>query len=381
METKRDLRLDFFRGLALWLIFLDHIPSNFVNSFTIRNFGFSDATEIFVFISGYTAAYVYGAAMSQQGFLVAGARILRRTWQIYVAHVFLFCVYLAQIAYVARSFRNTLYSEEMGVFEFLRDPDVTLIEALLLRFKPANMDVLPLYIALLAGFAPLLWLLLRRPTLALLGSIAIYGVTRMLDLNIPAYPSGHWVFNPFAWQLLFSFGAWCALGGADQLRGLLLSRAVLAASVAYLSVSLAIVVTWHVPAWTVFVPRWLAEWMYPIDKTSLDPLRILHFLALTVLVVRLLPREWPYLRSSCLRPLVLCGQHSLEIFCFGVFLSFAAHFMIIETHGGIVLQLFVSFAGMLLMTMAAAVMNWFKHIDGRGRAVQSTRAGPARSSS
>src|SRR3972149_4734731 len=104
--AERDLRLDLFRGIALWLIFLDHIPSNVVSWVTIRNYGFSDATEIFVFISGYTAAFVYGRAMLDRGFLVARARILRRAWQIYVAHIFLFAIYMAEIAYVASSFEN-----------------------------------------------------------------------------------------------------------------------------------------------------------------------------------------------------------------------------------------------------------------------------------
>src|SRR6266404_4824207 len=84
VTTGRDLRLDLFRGLALWLIFLDHIPSNIVSWGTIRNYGFSDAAEIFIFISGYTAAFVYGGAMRDRGFIVASARILKRAWQIYV---------------------------------------------------------------------------------------------------------------------------------------------------------------------------------------------------------------------------------------------------------------------------------------------------------
>src|SRR5690348_1298211 len=88
VPSERDLRLDLFRGIALWLIFLDHIPSNIVAWLTIRNYGFSDATEIFIFISGYTAAFVYGKAMLERGPLIAGARILRRAWQIYVAHIF-----------------------------------------------------------------------------------------------------------------------------------------------------------------------------------------------------------------------------------------------------------------------------------------------------
>src|SRR5213592_2293522 len=90
VPTERDLRLDLFRGIALWLIFLDHIPSNVVNWITIRNYGFSDAAEIFVFISGYTAAFVYGRAMRERGVVVASARILRRAWQVYVAHIFIF---------------------------------------------------------------------------------------------------------------------------------------------------------------------------------------------------------------------------------------------------------------------------------------------------
>ena len=105
---ERELRLDLFRGLALWLIFLDHVPHNILAWFTIRNYGFSDATEIFIFISGYTAAFVYGRAMAQRGVIVAGARILRRAWQIYVAHIFLLAIYIAEIAYVASSFENPL---------------------------------------------------------------------------------------------------------------------------------------------------------------------------------------------------------------------------------------------------------------------------------
>ncbi len=217
VSTERDLRLDLFRGIALWLIFLDHIPSNAVSWITIRNYGFSDATEIFVFISGYTAAFVYGRAMRQHGFVIASARVLKRAWQVYIAHVFLLAIYLAEIAYVANSFDNPLYSEEMGVLDFLKNPDVTIFQALLLKFKPVNMDVLPLYILLLAWFPPMLWLLLRAPSIALISSAVLYVLMWYFEWNLPAWPSGTWVFNPFAWQLLFVFGAWCALGGAQNL--------------------------------------------------------------------------------------------------------------------------------------------------------------------
>ncbi len=281
--VERDLRLDLFRGIALWLIFLDHIPSNIVSWITIRNYGFSDATEIFVFISGYTAAFVYGRAMRDRGFVVAAARILKRAWQVYVAHIFLFVIYLAEIAYVSRSFENPLYAEEMGIFDFLRQPDVTLYEALLLKFKPANMDVLPLYIVLLGTFPLFLWILLRRPMLALATSVGVYVVALQFDLNFPAYPEGMWTFNPLAWQLLFGFGAWCAVGGAQRLSGFMRSPVVLGLAIAYLAFSLGIVLTWYFPPFGHLVPKWLSDWMYPIDKTNLDVLRFVHFLSLAVL--------------------------------------------------------------------------------------------------
>ncbi len=365
-STERDLRLDLFRGLALWLIFLDHIPTNIVSWITIRNYGFSDATEIFIFISGYTAAFVYGRAMQERGFMISGARILRRVWQIYVAHIFLFAIYFAEIAYVMASFENPLFAEEMNVADFVKHPEVTIVQALLLKFKPANMDVLPLYIVLLLLFPPVLWLLLRNAVLALAASMALYALTWEFGWNIPSYPSGHWFFNPFAWQLLFVFGAWCALGGATRLGPVLRSPVTMWIAIGYVVFAFLISLTWHFPRWAYLVPRWLAEWMYPIDKVSLDVLRFAHFLALAAITVHFIPRTSPGLQARWLRPAILCGQHSLEIFCLGVFLAFAAHFVMVEIYGGVIMQMVVSVAGILLMVAVAVLISWYKVVEGRG---------------
>ncbi len=364
-SPERDLRLDLFRGLALWLIFLDHIPSNIVSWITIRNYGFSDATEIFVFISGYTAAFVYGRAMRERGPVVASARMLKRAWQVYVAHIFLFVIYMAEIAYVSASFENPLFNEEMGIFDFLKQPDVTLVQALLLKFKPANMDVLPLYIMLLAGFAPFVWLLLRAPTFALLASAVVYAVSWHFNWNLPSYPEGTWLFNPFAWQLLFGFGAWCALGGAQKLGGLMRSNIAVGLAFTYLLFALCIVMTWYFPRYASFVPRILSDWMYPIDKTNLDVLRFAHFLALAVVTVRFIPQNWPALKSPWFKPAIICGQHSLEIFCLGVFLAFAAHFMLQQVSSRVAVQIALSALGILIMIASAALMAWYKQVEGR----------------
>ena len=362
---ERELRLDLFRGLALWLIFVDHLPPNILTWFTIRNYGFSDATEIFIFISGYTAAFVYGRAMLEQGFLVAAARVFKRVWQIYVAHVFLFMIFLAEVSYVATRFDNPLYTEEMGILDFLKQPDVTIVQALLLRFRPVNMDVLPLYIVLMLFLAPMLWLMQRRPDLALGLSVVLYALTWQFDLYLSAYPGGVWAFNPFAWQLLFVFGAWCALGGAQRMKRVLESRITLVIAVAYLLAAFWVTLTWYVPQFHHLLPRSIEHWMYPINKTDLDVLRFAHFLALAALTVRFLKKDWPGLRSPWLRPLILCGQHSLEIFCIGVFLAFAGHFLLTERSGGAVMHLLISLAGILIMSGAAWVFSWYKRAGGK----------------
>src|SRR5262245_34735274 len=244
---ERELRLDLFRGLALWLIFIDHLPNNILAWFTIRNYGFSDATEIFIFISGYPAAFVYGRAMLQSGFVIASARILRRVWQIYVAHVFLFTIFLAEISYVATRFENPLYSEEMGIMDFLKQPDVTIIQALILRFRPVNMDVLPLYIVLMLFLPLILWLMKWRADVTLALSVALYAATWRFDLYLSASPNGVWFFNLFAWLLLFVFGAWCALGGAQRMSRVLSSPVTLWVCIAYLAFSFAIAMIWNFP--------------------------------------------------------------------------------------------------------------------------------------
>src|ERR1700750_1848421 len=245
--AERELRLDLFRGLALWLIFIDHLPQNLLTWLTIRNYGFSDATEIFIFISGYTASFVYGRAMRDAGFVIATARILRRVWQIYVAHVFLFTIFLAEISYVATSFENPLYTEEMGIMDFLKQPDVTIVQALLLRFRPVNMDVLPLYIVLMLALPLILALMRWKPDVTLALSALLYAVTWEFDLYFTSYPNGYWAFNPLAWQLLFVFGAWCALGGAKRMSRILSSPITLWICVVYLALAFFVTLTWYVP--------------------------------------------------------------------------------------------------------------------------------------
>jgi hypothetical protein len=356
--VKRDLRLDLFRGMGLWMIFLDHIPHDVVAWLTLRNYGFSDAAEFFVFISGYLAGFIYGPIMRTGHFLAATKRLLKRASEMYVAHIMLFLLFTAQIARTVRRFDNPLYADEFNVHNFLEHPDVLIGQALTLRYKPVNLDVLPLFISLIAASPLILWCLVRLPNWTLLASAVLYAAARWFDWNLPSYPAGtHWYFNPFAWQLMFVFGAWCGVGGAAKLRFVIQSRAALVLAVAWILFALLIVMTWHVAFLESLVPKWMIKAIYPIDKTDLDMLRFTHFLALALVVTRFLPRNWAPLTSRWTRPLILCGQHSLPIFCFGVFLSFGAHWILMQYTRGVWEQLAVSAGGILMMVAAAWLLD------------------------
>jgi len=286
--------------------------------------------------------------------------------------VFLFTIFLAEISYVATSFENPLYTEEMGIMDFLKQPDVTIVQALLLRFRPVNMDVLPLYIVLMLFLPLILWLMKWRTDLTLGLSVALYALTWHFDWYLSAYPNGYWAFNPLAWQLLFVFGAWCARGGARRMTRILSSPVTLWISAAYLFFAFCVTMTWYFPQLNHLMPRRVEQWMYPIDKTDLDVLRFAHFLALAAITVRFLPKDWPGLKSPWLRPLILCGQHSLEIFCLGVFLAFAGHFVLAEISGGAAMHALVSVSGIIIMSTMAWVISWYKQVADKNASRKGT---------
>ena len=162
IAVNRDLRVDFFRGVALWMIFIDHIPGNWISQFSLRNFALCDSTEVFVLLAGYAAGIAYGRSMDRHGWVFAGADVLRRAWVLYIAHIFLFVVFSAQVSYSATALDRSDYLEEIHIDALADAPYRAMLEALLLHFQPAYLDILPMYIALLVVFAFVMPLLRRR---------------------------------------------------------------------------------------------------------------------------------------------------------------------------------------------------------------------------
>lgn len=362
-SSERDLRLDLFRGLANWAIFLGHIPNTVLAWFTPRHYGFSDGADLFVFVSGYTATVVFGRMMVQRGFLIGATRLLRRVWQLYVAHALLFLFYLTSVHFLSHNFDIPHLMDQFNVARLMEFPVETLTQGLILKFKPLNLDVLPLYIVLMAMFPPVLWLMLLHKNWALAGSLSLYFTARHFHWNLPSYPEGDWYFNPFTWQLLFVLGAWLAAGGARTIRPLLDARFILVPGVIFLLFAFAATLSTQVPALQTPFSIAIFEPFTPNDKTNLAPYRVIHLLALALLIVKFIHFDWPGLRWPVFRPVIKCGQQSLEVFCVGVFLSFIAHFILEATSDALPVQILVGAGGLCIMTGVAYYRSWSKRID------------------
>ena len=354
----RDLRLDACRGLALWFIFLDHIPHNVFGWVTLRNYGFSDTTEVFVFVSGYTCMFAYGGALREQGWPTTVTRALRRGWEIYAAFLLLLIAYLATVWAVGGR-----YLDETNTAVFFENPGVAIIRAVAMLYKPVNTDVLPTFVLLHLAFPGLLWLLTRSAAVTLAGSFLLYFLVQGLRWNLPEWPRGEWFFNPMAWQLLFVFGAWYGWEGAHRLRKIVQSRAALVLATLYLAFSFAIVLSWQINPLERFMPDMLAKLIYPVDKSDAAPLRLLHFLSLAVVVTRMTPRDWRGLMKPWIMAMIRCGENSLAIYCLGVLLSFVGHVILVEFSGTIVMQVAVSIAGIAIMIAAANITTWISKLD------------------
>jgi hypothetical protein len=362
----RDLRLDLLRGVANWQIFINHIPNNIFNWVTTENYGFSDAADLFIFISGYTASFVYARIMLERGSLVASTRIFKRAWQIYVAQVMLFCVYAAGIGYLALEYHDPNLDNVYNIHLFLERPVEMLAAMLTLKYKPLNMDVLPIYILLMLAFPAILWALVRKPNCVLAASVILYVLARHFDWNLPSYPHGVWYFNPFCWQLLFVLGAWFALGGWCELMPLIRSRTFLILGIAYLIFALIMTLAAWIPQLRAVFPDWLYSAFNPNDKTNVAPYRIVHLAIIAMLVTRFLPRDWPGLEWRIFRPAILCGQQSLQTFCIGIFLSFAAYFVLVETTNAIWMQILVNISGITILCLFAWYRAWTTSLDKSG---------------
>ncbi|QHD05423.1 OpgC family protein [Pseudomonas sp. R76] len=371
MLNGRDPRIDFFRGLALIFIFWDHVPHNPLGLITLRNFGFSDAAEVFVFLAGFASVLAYSKVLQREGYWLACLKILRRTWVLYVVHIFLLAMLMGIVFFANSHVETRDLVEEMGLTHFVTHPQQALTDELLLRFKPNLMDPLPLYIVLLAGLSVVLPLMVRA-TWAVVGvSLAVYLMAPWMGWNLRAIADGVWYFNPVTWQLLFVLGGAAAIYSqrpkVPQTRPLQRQPLFVAAAL-YVVVAGVITLSWLWPhIHDAVMPQTLSNWLYPISKTDLSPVRLVHFLALAYVTAKLLPgREWTQNRLA--ERVCQMGRYSLEVFCLGVVLAPLADMLNALAGDAVAVQLLTALVGVVLMSALAAWMEFNKRLNQAPRA-------------
>jgi hypothetical protein len=355
----RDPRLDFFRGSAMFIIFIAHCRGNFLWDWIPARFGMSDAADMFVFLSGYAASIAFGGTFVRAGFLLGTGRILLRCWQLYIAHIALFLAIACLSVLGTRWYADGgSYVELLEIHRFFTDTETTLIELLGLRYVPHYFDILPLYMVVLAMVPAAMALARVHPLLVPAASIGLYAaaVTLRLDFVADTAEGREWYFNPFAWQLIFFTGF--ALG-RGWIRMPAPSRGLVGIAAGYLVLGVAI----SLPVVFETIPPvdWARVWiMEHTDKTYLDLLQYFHFLAEAYLVVLLLRGREQILLSPALRPMVKCGQQALSVFLSGMVLSQAGG-MVFDHEGiGATTQALVNGVCFGLLVAVAYTVAWFK---------------------
>jgi hypothetical protein len=346
----RDPRVDVLRGAALLMIFVDHMPGNPVSYFTLHNFGFCDAAEIFVLLAGFASMMAYGRVFARDGAWAGLRRVGARCGRIYLCHALLLLFTLALV----RVWMDRFGIMPVGIAPMLNAGLPALARGLMLHALPTYLDILPLYVVLLAVF-PLVYLALRSSVWLGLGGAALVWLAANLDhrLTLPNWLDANgWYFNPFTWQLLFVVGAALAVAMARG-GGSLPYRHWLAALCAVYLV-FACFQTFEWTEWHLPDLRPLA--MDPPDKSRLSPLRLLDILAVFYLIFSS-PRLRELARHRYAHALEACGKHSLEIFALGCVLALVGR-LIFRTFGrDWVLLTTVNVTGLVTMCVVALWME------------------------
>src|SRR5271157_4559980 len=323
----RDLRLDFFRGLAMLIIFVAHVPGNSWTEYIPARFGFSSAAEMFVFCSGCASAIAFGSVFARCGWGVGTIRVAYRIWQLYWAHIGLFLV-LATISVSAACLHIGTRDDAaagLSLGAFATDGLGAIAGLMTLSLVPDLLNILPMYIVLLA-LVPFAMALSRiSPLLVLAASVALWLMVQATGVNLPAggAPGRTWLFDPFAWQLMFftgfAFGmGWLPKPGLNH-------PALLPVS----AVAVALSVPINFWAFTDNIPALLSvrDWLVPdgiIATTRLAVLRYAHFLCLAYVVLSLLDRFPKTIASPALSPVTAIGRQSLSTFVSSVALAWIA---------------------------------------------------------
>lgn len=366
-KRRRDPRLDFFRGVCLVIIFIAHIWDNPLARFIPARFGFSDATEIFVFCSGMASAVAFGDVFARRGMAIGVARIAHRCWQVYWSHIGTFLVVAALMVAADRGLHTGgTYLDGLGLSEaFGAHSREALLGLLTLSFVPHFFDILPMYLVILALLPLVVMAAGYHKGAAGAVAVGLWLIASRGWLDLPAEPwsagtesARTWFFNPFSWQLIF-------FTGFAFMRGWLpappIDRRLIAVCAGFvvLTVPFAWAPAYEWAASLMAVRTWIAP---AIDKTHFGLLRFTHFLSLAYLAYAAAGEHGGRLNGWLVDVLRRLGQQSLAIFMTGLVLSFAASIVLNLTGRNAIAVLAVNLGGIAVLVLTARVVTWFKSL-------------------
>ena len=360
----RDVRLDFFRGLAMFIIFVAHMPDNSWFLFIPARFGFSSAGELFVFCSGLASSFAFGRVFTREGWWQGARRILYRIWQVYWAHIGLALVLMA-VSVAALAITGIDYPARLGLEWFFAHAGEGLLRLMTLGFTPAFLDILPMYLVLLAMIPVMMLLAGVSRVLPLLAIGALWLAVQLHGINLPGgqMPGALWFFNPFAWQAVFftgfAFGMkWLPMPRLERGGMFWLCVGVLVLSVP--------VNFW---AFTDAFPLLsdFHDWFVsPVNgKTDLALPLYLHFLASAYVALVLV--EPVKTRLADFRPIVLVGQQALATFMASIVLAWTGGMVLDQIGRGVVETALVNLAGFAGLIAVAAIARAYKGGKGEAR--------------
>ncbi|RRH77240.1 OpgC domain-containing protein [Falsigemmobacter faecalis] len=317
------------RGLALAMIFINHVPGNRYEVLTSKNFGFSDAAEAFVLLAGVSAALAFGKHFEARRWWAGIAGPWHRAWSLYMVHIVISVTVLGLVAAMLRFGEVPELISRDNFNRFVEDPVGVLIGLPLLLHQFGYVNILPLYVLLMLAAPLLIWAGQRRPGWLLIASITVWAVAGLTWQNLPNYPNrGGWFLNPFSWQLIFVLGILTGLALRGQRRFVPVKRGLIIAAALYASLAFLVKQVPPVDQGFYVVMKTLREAGVPFvlvdfNKGYLQLPRLLHVLSLAYLV-----SVSPHLRdlsaSRLAWPFVVMGRQALPVFAVGTVLSFAA---------------------------------------------------------
>src|ERR1700744_5623124 len=207
--NRRSLEVDFFRGVVLLVIAIDHVSGSVLSKFTLHAYAFCDSAEVFVFLGGYASAAAYTAVLARKGAPAARRRFLRRSYEIYRAYLFTAVLMLLGGALMMLLRIDSPMLQYTEWPSFLVRPFGLSFDIAILRHQPYLSSVLPMYAMFALAVPIVVPLAIRRPVVVLFGSLGMWLFASTLAQGLPSAYAEGWSFNPFAWQLMFVFGMLC----------------------------------------------------------------------------------------------------------------------------------------------------------------------------